>query len=159
MVDNEVRDAMGEGVGLAGSGAGDDQERRADKGLRADAVFNCSPLRRIECSQIVNSRRRPHESPPFRISFLSGGDEQIKNGNWLLSKTSERSPDHAVLAIGDVFRAASAAIQSSPCASATGLQVMRPACTFSPARKWMSAVIAAFRPLSASASTNGSVAL
>src|SRR5262249_25925616 len=50
-------------------------------------------------------------------------------------------------------------VKDSPSASATGRQVTWPACTLRPLRKWGSSVMALRQPLSASARTNGRVAL
>ena len=50
--DDQVRDAVGEGIGLARSGAGDHQQWRPDGGGRPDAVLDGAPLLRIERIQI-----------------------------------------------------------------------------------------------------------
>ena len=54
---------------------------------------------------------------------------------------------------------ASAGVNSSPCASATGLQVILPSQTLRPLRKWMSSFKAWRQPLSASCKVKGRVAL
>jgi hypothetical protein len=57
-----MRDAMGEGVGLAGSRAGDDQQRRAR--TRSGTMLDGTPLFRIEAVEVGGCRwhedsRRP----------------------------------------------------------------------------------------------------
>jgi hypothetical protein len=54
-------DAVGEGVGLARSGAGDDQQRRARTGPRA--MLDGAPLLRIEAVEVGGCRW--HENPVF----------------------------------------------------------------------------------------------
>jgi hypothetical protein len=54
---------------------------------------------------------------------------------------------------------ASAGVNSSPWASATGLQVISPSQTLRPLRKWMSSFKAWRQPLSASCNVKGKVAL
>src|SRR5450759_2123088 len=54
---------------------------------------------------------------------------------------------------------ASAGVNPSPCASATGLQVILPPQTLRPLRKWMSSLRALRQPLSASCKMTGRVAL
>ena len=61
-VHDQMRDAMGEGVGLAGSGAGDDQQRRAR--TRSRTMLDGAPLFRIEAVEVGGCRwhedsRRP----------------------------------------------------------------------------------------------------
>ena len=51
--DDEVRHAMGEGVGLARAGTRDD-EQRATCGATADAVLHSLPLLRIQTGEIVD---------------------------------------------------------------------------------------------------------
>jgi hypothetical protein len=46
-VDNQVRDAMGEGVGLSGSGSSDHQQRAPNMTRGRNAVLYRSPLLRI----------------------------------------------------------------------------------------------------------------
>jgi len=53
-VDDEVGHPMGERVGLARPGAGDDQERTVVR--RADAVLDGAPLLRIELGEIGGHR-------------------------------------------------------------------------------------------------------
>ena len=60
---------------------------------------------------------------------------------------------------GGCFETSRASTNGTPCASATGRHVTLPIATFSPARRCASSASACFQPLSASASTNGSVAL
>jgi hypothetical protein len=47
---DQMRHPMGEGVGLAGSGAGDDQQRRA--GTRSGTMLDRTPLFRIEVVEV-----------------------------------------------------------------------------------------------------------
>ena len=57
-VDDQMGDAMGERVGLAGSRARDDQQRASRRAvLLADAVFDCPSLFGIEFFQIGQGRR------------------------------------------------------------------------------------------------------
>ena len=55
-VDDQMRDAMGERVGLAGSGAGDDQQRRNGPVARR-AMLDGAPLFRIEAFEIGGCKR------------------------------------------------------------------------------------------------------
>src|SRR5262249_2035884 len=55
-VDDQVSDAMGERAGLAGSRAGDDQQR-ARIFIRADAALDRAPLIGIELVEIGGHRR------------------------------------------------------------------------------------------------------
>ena len=58
-VDDQVGDAVGERVGLARAGAGDDQQRAGDVGaLARDAVLDGAPLLRIEAFEIARARHR-----------------------------------------------------------------------------------------------------
>ena len=50
--DDQMGDAVRQRVGLAGPGAGDDQERSADMAIGRDAVLDGSPLLRIERFEI-----------------------------------------------------------------------------------------------------------
>jgi len=52
-VDDEVGDAMGEGVGLARARAGDDQQRTAD-GAVADAVLNGTALLGVQTLEVID---------------------------------------------------------------------------------------------------------
>ena len=78
-VREQVRDAMGEGVGLARPGAGDHQQR-AGCVVRADAVGDRVALRLVESGQIVRQARLgrvgrgfAHRSPsPARASTAAG---------------------------------------------------------------------------------------
>ncbi|WP_324419821.1 hypothetical protein [Bradyrhizobium sp.] len=54
---------MRERVGLAGSRAGDDEQRRAHGSISADAVLDGPALFRIEAFQILIGRFSQHESP------------------------------------------------------------------------------------------------
>ena len=63
-VDDEMGDPMGERVGLARAGAGDDEERPVVGRGRADAVLDGAPLLRIELGQVGGHRRG--ESPAGR---------------------------------------------------------------------------------------------
>ena len=57
-VDDQMRDPMRQGIGLARSGAGDDQERRSRRtGVLSNAVFDGPPLFRIELLQIGDGHR------------------------------------------------------------------------------------------------------
>ncbi len=47
-MDDQMRDAVGEGVGLARSGAGDDEKRRSCRGIRSHAMLDRAPLFGIE---------------------------------------------------------------------------------------------------------------
>ena len=52
-VDDEVGDAVGEGVGLARAGAGDDQQRAAD-GIGVDAMLYGAALLGIQALEVVD---------------------------------------------------------------------------------------------------------
>src|SRR6478672_5857563 len=67
---------------------------------------------------------------------------------------SERTPTAVLQSMN-----ASAGVKPSPCASATGLQVILPSQTLRPLRKWMSSFKAWRQPLSASCKVKGRVAL
>ena len=65
-VDDQVRDAVRQGVGLAGPGAGDDEERRARRAvLLPDAVLDGPPLLRIEGLKVGGGYRHG-SNRPFR---------------------------------------------------------------------------------------------
>ena len=68
-VDDQMGDPMGEGVGLAGAGAGNDEERRANVAASGHAVLHGPALRRIERLQISSGNRDLHESSPFETSL------------------------------------------------------------------------------------------
>ena len=46
--DDEMGDPVGKGIGLAGSGAGDDQQRSSDMTVGGDPVLDGSTLFRVE---------------------------------------------------------------------------------------------------------------
>ena len=54
-IDDQVGDAMGEGIGLARSRPGNDEQRSAD--MAADAVLDRPPLVGVELVQIGGSHR------------------------------------------------------------------------------------------------------
>src|SRR5947209_20580107 len=65
-----MRDAVGKGVGLAGSGAGDDQQRRGWTGHRA--MLDGAPLFRIKAVEVGGCRwhedsRRPEKKSDSAI--------------------------------------------------------------------------------------------
>jgi hypothetical protein len=60
-VHDQMRDAVGEGVGLAGSGAGDDQQRRTWTGPRA--MLDGAPLFRIETVEVGGCRGHEDRRP------------------------------------------------------------------------------------------------
>ncbi|MEZ0103113.1 hypothetical protein ABIF25_006695 [Bradyrhizobium elkanii] len=62
--DDQMRDAMGERVGLAGPRARDHQQRRADDAILADPVLDSTALLGIERIEIGCVGKISHESPP-----------------------------------------------------------------------------------------------
>jgi hypothetical protein len=67
-------DAVGEGVRLPGSGAGDDKEGRPNVTIGGNAVLNRTPLLRIQGLKVWRCHRREHESSPMKFyarRFLS----------------------------------------------------------------------------------------
>ena len=74
VVGDQMRHAVGQRVGLAGSGAGNHQKRRADMAVGGDAVLDRTALFRIERIQIWSGQRSQHESFPLlagRSAILS----------------------------------------------------------------------------------------
>ncbi|MHC2462540.1 hypothetical protein ACVIHD_001552 [Bradyrhizobium embrapense] len=61
--DDQMRDPMGERVGLAGACTGDHQQRRADNAVLADAVLDGAALLGIERIEIGCVGKIRHESP------------------------------------------------------------------------------------------------
>ena len=67
--DDEMRDPMRQGVGLAGAGAGDDQQRwRVVE--RVAAVLDRAPLRVVQLGEVVCSRRRGFRPIRDKLKFL-----------------------------------------------------------------------------------------
>ncbi len=65
-VDDQMRDAVGERVGLARAGAGDDEQRRGGTRIAlADAMLDGAPLLRIELFEMSEGHRRSEADSRF----------------------------------------------------------------------------------------------
>jgi hypothetical protein len=67
-VEDQMSDPVGEHLGLAGTGAGGDQQCRRRFGITADAVFDGAVLFRVEAVQMPRAIRRLQLRVPFPFS-------------------------------------------------------------------------------------------
>jgi hypothetical protein len=74
-VDNEVRNPVGQRIGFARAGAGNNEKGRSYSAAMLHAVFNGTALLRIEFIKI--SRSCQHESPRHSISDSASKDNVI----------------------------------------------------------------------------------
>jgi hypothetical protein len=88
-VDDQVGNPAGQGVGLARSRPGDDEQRRGHTAsLTADAMFDGAPLLGIQCGEVVERHRsatggqRGHHSTMILVLFTRVGKPPIGRTGW-----------------------------------------------------------------------------